>query len=193
MVEGVQGQPFVVKETGWGEFEISIKLYFATESNEKPQTLYHHLRLHPYGKTDSERELTQQNGEVISWCYEELIFNEPYEAFYEILTSGARPKGQPPPQPPAGAGKGKGKGAVAAPSNQYKLPEKHLPQGVLERTALIPVRSTPKSPFSREAEQKDLQMISDAMLQVKNMQEALTVELKEKDEKLKKLRAENEA
>ncbi|KAJ2892897.1 putative yeats family protein [Zalerion maritima] len=194
MIEGVQGQPFVVKETGWGEFEISIKLYFAAESNEKPQTLYHHLRLHPYGKTDQEKEATGKNNEVISWCYEDLLFNEPYEAFYETLTSGARPKGTPAPAPTHTTGKSKGKGASSStPANTYKIPEKHLPQQVLERTALIPIKSSPKSPFSREAEQQDLNRINDACAEVQKMQKVLSAELKEKEERLKKLKAENAA
>ena len=194
VVEGVQGQPFVVKETGWGEFEISIKLYFAAESNEKPQTLYHHLRLHPYGKDDQEREASIRNGDVISWCYEELLFNEPYEAFYEILTSGARPKGTPAPSAIThGSGKGKGKGGTANTTSTYKLPEKNLPQNVLERTALIPMKSTPKMPFSREAEARDIQLIADALAQVSKMQEKLGAEIKEKDGRLKKLKAENAA
>lgn len=92
MVEGVKGQPFQIHETGWGEFEITMKLYYVPESSEKPQTLYHHLRLHPFGRTEEEKEAMRLNGgEVISWVYEEQIFNEPYEPFYDILISGALP------------------------------------------------------------------------------------------------------
>ncbi|PHH85087.1 hypothetical protein CDD83_912 [Cordyceps sp. RAO-2017] len=39
MVEGEAGRPFAVHETGWGEFDITIKLYYVNESGEKPQTL----------------------------------------------------------------------------------------------------------------------------------------------------------
>ena len=109
MIDGKPGEPFVVKETGWGEFEITIKLYYVSESGEKPQTLYHHLRLHPYGRTEEEKETMRLNGgEVISWTYEEQIFNEPYEPFYEILTSGALPTTKS-----GGGGGGKGKGGSA--------------------------------------------------------------------------------
>lgn len=38
-----------VTETGWGEFDIIIKLFFAAESGEKPLQLVHHLKLHPWG------------------------------------------------------------------------------------------------------------------------------------------------
>ncbi|KAL2164417.1 hypothetical protein VTH06DRAFT_3633 [Thermothelomyces fergusii] len=92
MIEGEKGKAFELHETGWGEFEIAIKLYYVPESAEKPQTLYHHLRLHPYGRTEEEKAAMRLNGgEVISWAYEEQIFNEPYEPFYELLTSGAVP------------------------------------------------------------------------------------------------------
>ncbi|SNX82515.1 probable Protein AF-9 homolog [Melanopsichium pennsylvanicum] len=40
--------PFSVTETGWGEFEIQIKVFFVPEANEKPITLFHHLKLHPW-------------------------------------------------------------------------------------------------------------------------------------------------
>lgn len=38
--------PFEVTETGWGEFEIQIRVAFSTESGEKPITLFHVLKLH---------------------------------------------------------------------------------------------------------------------------------------------------
>lgn len=40
--------PYCVTETGWGEFEIQIKIFFVPEANEKPITLFHHLKLHPW-------------------------------------------------------------------------------------------------------------------------------------------------
>jgi YEATS domain-containing protein 4 len=87
VIENIQpGTPFQVSETGWGEFEIVIKIYYVPEASEKPQTLYHHLRLHPYGN-DAEKEEMRAKGEVISWSYEEQLFNEPNEQFYELLTN----------------------------------------------------------------------------------------------------------
>lgn len=40
--------PFQCTESGWGEFEIQIKIFFVPEANEKPITLFHHLKLHPW-------------------------------------------------------------------------------------------------------------------------------------------------
>lgn len=80
--------PFEVSESGWGEFEIQIKLFFRPESNEKPLTLFHYLKLHPYNGDEAELELArQQRRPVMSYTYEELLFNEPTEAMYEILTT----------------------------------------------------------------------------------------------------------
>ncbi|EPQ67405.1 Bgt-2480 [Blumeria graminis f. sp. tritici] len=50
------GGAFETHATGWGEIDISIKIYYVPESNEKPQSLYHHLVLHPYGESEEERE-----------------------------------------------------------------------------------------------------------------------------------------
>ncbi|KAF3938315.1 hypothetical protein ABW19_dt0208920 [Dactylella cylindrospora] len=82
--------PFEVSETGWGEFDINIKIFFRTESGEKPLQLYHHLTLHPFGP---DKEIAkEQNRPVHAYQYEELLFNEPTEAMYEILTSHKAPE-----------------------------------------------------------------------------------------------------
>lgn len=36
--------PFEITETGWGEFEVQIKLYFV-DVNEKPVTAFYYLKL----------------------------------------------------------------------------------------------------------------------------------------------------
>lgn len=77
--------PFQVTETGWGEFDVQIKIYFAQESAEKAVTLYHRLKLHPYGP--EAEKVKAEGGHVSSYQYEEVVFNEPTEAMYEILTS----------------------------------------------------------------------------------------------------------
>ncbi|KAJ3719367.1 yeats family-domain-containing protein [Lentinula raphanica] len=84
--------PFEVSETGWGEFEVTIKLHFVPESGEKALTIYHHLKLHPWsltGEPDSVPpvEVAQKAGPVHSWQYDEIVFNDPYQNFLNILTS----------------------------------------------------------------------------------------------------------
>src|ERR1700761_2083463 len=58
-VRMIESPPFEVEETGWGEFEIAIKFYFVPESPEKPQQLWHALKLHPY-TGDIEKQKTER-------------------------------------------------------------------------------------------------------------------------------------
>ena len=161
------GGAFEVHETGWGEFEITIKLYYVPESLEKPQTLYHHLRLHPYGETEEEKEKMKQRGEVPAAVYEEQLFNEPYENFFEILTS---------PAPPGKGGK-------------TKVLKGGMVSSVGERTALIPLTNRPGSEYSLETENLELGKIKAAIEQVKKIAEELSREIQEAEVTLAKLRA----
>ncbi|KZP21537.1 yeats family protein [Athelia psychrophila] len=83
--------PFEVTETGWGEFEIQIKITFIAESGEKAITFYHHLKLHPWTLTgDPEIPPLEQAialGPVHSWQYDEIVFTDPYQSFLNILTA----------------------------------------------------------------------------------------------------------
>ncbi|KAI8634559.1 hypothetical protein F5Y19DRAFT_116287 [Xylariaceae sp. FL1651] len=176
---------FVVDETGWGEFEITIKLYYDSKSGEKPQTLYHHLRLHPYGRNEAEKEAMRSGGEVIAWTYEEQVFNEPFEDFYKILTTGARDKGTP---APGAGGKGKGKGKNAS------TPAATTAEGdVKERSAMIPLTTRPGQPFSRETESAELKRLRDAEDKVNQMVLEMNKAVKAKEEELAALRASNKA
>lgn len=172
-VEAVYGQPFSVSETGWGEFEISIKLHYVAESLEKPQTLWHGLRLHPYGTEEEKAKQKEDGSEVKAWCYEEQIFNEPYEVFYEVLTNG--------PPPPAKGGKGKGRGTRDARLSV-------LNGGIGERTAMVPARSSVGQPFSRETEQLEIKRLKEAQTKVDEQTRELTAELKRKEALLASLR-----
>ncbi|KAI1213001.1 yeats family-domain-containing protein [Annulohypoxylon truncatum] len=162
---------FVVNETGWGEFEITIRLYYDSRSSEKPQTLYHHLRLHPYGRTEAEKEAMRNGGEVVAWVYEEQLFNEPFEDFYKVLTTGARDK-----HAPAG-GKGKGKGKAAAPPTESGGGGGE----VKERSAMIPLTNKPGQPFSRETEQLEIKRLKEAEDKVEQMVREMHKALREKE------------
>lgn len=111
----IEQAPFEVTETGWGEFDITIKIFFQPEASEKPITFNHHLKLHPwpidpilYAQPaliqDPSQPPPQPGGgdpnqpsnvviptpiisPVHSWQYEEIIFNEPTEHFYTTLLS----------------------------------------------------------------------------------------------------------
>ncbi|KAI4869525.1 yeats-domain-containing protein [Hypoxylon rubiginosum] len=153
---------FVVSETGWGEFEITVRLYYDGRSGEKPQTLYHHLRLHPYGRTDQEKEAMRNGGEVVAWVYEEQLFNEPFEDFYKALTTGARDRNA---SSAGGKGKGKGKNAAA----QSASGENTGGGEVKERSAMIPLANRPGQPFSRETEQVEIKRLKEAEDKVDRM------------------------
>ncbi|KAK4146217.1 yeats family-domain-containing protein [Dichotomopilus funicola] len=190
MIEATKNQPFLLRETGWGEFEITIKLYYAPESSEKPQTLYHHLRLHPYGRTDEEKETMRLNGgEVISWAYEEQLFNEPYEPFYEILTSGAVPASSAGPSKnstkPTAGGKSKEKGKDKDDQKPVRSEG-----GVLERSAMIPLTNRPGQPFSRETETVEVKKLQEALVKVEELMTKTKAEVAGREKRLKELKAE---
>jgi YEATS domain-containing protein 4 len=63
----IETPPYEVTETGWGEFEIMIKIYFVDPA-EKHQTLYHHLQLYP----KEEGGLSSQKA-VVSEHYDEIV------------------------------------------------------------------------------------------------------------------------
>lgn len=84
--------PFEVSETGWGEFEINIRISFVPEAGEKQLTLYHHLKLHPWveggdGPVPPPLDQAMKFGPVHSWQYDEIVFNEPFQSFLNILTA----------------------------------------------------------------------------------------------------------
>ncbi|KAK3295885.1 yeats family-domain-containing protein [Chaetomium fimeti] len=198
MIEGEKSKPFTLHETGWGEFEIAIKLYYVAESAEKPQTLYHHLRLHPYGRTEEEKETMRLNGgQVISWAYEEQLFNEPYEPFYEILTSGAMPASGSGGGGGGGGGGNKGgsKGGGGGGAGKSKEKEQAVKMvrsegGVLERSAMIPLTNRPGQPFSRETEQVEIKKLQEALVKVEELMTKTKEDVAGKEKRLKELKAE---
>lgn len=182
MVEGEPGKPFTVEETGWGEFDITIKLYYVNDSGEKPQTLYHYLRLHPYGRNEEEKQaMISSNGEICSWSYEEQLFNEPYEVFYNLLTQGAIPKGW---KPSGGKGKGKTRAPPPFPTDNNE---------VWEHSAMIPAHNRPGQPFSLETEAAEIRKLAEAQGQAEDMAKKILAELKAKEEQLATLKGENQA
>lgn len=88
--------PFEVQETGWGEFELIIKIYFV-DPNERPVTIYHHLRLFnqdpnnpaPVPKID-------KNKIVVSEHYDEIVFQDPSLMMTQILNAPPKPFTNPP-------------------------------------------------------------------------------------------------
>jgi len=73
--------PYEVTETGWGEFEIVIKIYFH-DTNERPVTLYHILKLF-----QSETNIMLGKKNLVSEFYDEIICHDPSPMMQQLLTS----------------------------------------------------------------------------------------------------------
>ncbi|KAJ7616264.1 yeats family-domain-containing protein [Mycena rosella] len=71
-----------------------IRITFVADAGEKPITLYHHLKLHPWTASGdleiSPLDVTLKAGPVHSGQYDELVLNDPFEMFL------ATPTGHPP-------------------------------------------------------------------------------------------------
>ena len=141
-----------------------VKLYFVSESSEKPQTLWHTLKIHPYGP-DAEVQRTEKRP-IVSQNYEEVVFNEPLEAFYDVLTGGPE--------------KGKGKGG--------KSGSKQAAMRGHDRTAEIPQRDSRENPYSKETESKELDRMKEALRKVDGMITIERQKLMEKEKMLEELR-----
>ncbi|XP_072969207.1 transcription initiation factor TFIID subunit 14b isoform X1 [Typha angustifolia] len=74
----VESAPFELSESGWGEFEIAITLFFHSDVCDKQLDLYHQLRLYP--DDDSGPQSTKKP--VVVETYDEIVFSEPTESFF---------------------------------------------------------------------------------------------------------------
>ncbi|KAF4548311.1 AF-9-like protein [Elsinoe fawcettii] len=142
----VEAPPFEVSETGYGEFEIELRLYFDASSGEKAQYRFHRLRLEAYGD-EAQVEMQRKENMVVAETCEIVEFNEPSHDFFGKLTGEEqfvhlKKKGT------GGKGKGRGKAKV-----EYEGGEPG---------AGLPDRGTADCPFSKEMERKVLEMLGDA-------------------------------
>lgn len=74
----VESPPFELSESGWGEFEIAISLFFHNDVCDKQLDLYHHLKLYP--EEDAGPQSTKKP--VVVESYDEIVFSEPSESFF---------------------------------------------------------------------------------------------------------------
>lgn len=75
----VESPPFELSESGWGEFEIAITLFFHSDVCDKQLDLYHQLKLYP--EEDNGPPQSTKKPVVIE-TYDEIVFSEPSEAFF---------------------------------------------------------------------------------------------------------------
>ncbi|XP_011201652.1 PREDICTED: YEATS domain-containing protein 4 [Bactrocera latifrons] len=85
--------PYEITETGWGEFEVVIKIYFH-DPTERPVTCYHILKLFQSPVVDGELSSTNldntkrmgaANVHLVSESYEEIVFQEPTQLMQHFL------------------------------------------------------------------------------------------------------------
>ncbi|KAF6160581.1 hypothetical protein GIB67_019521 [Kingdonia uniflora] len=74
----VESPPFELSESGWGEFEIAISLFFHSDVSDKQLDLYHHLKLYP----EEESGPQSMKKPVVVESYDEVVFYEPTESFF---------------------------------------------------------------------------------------------------------------
>lgn len=163
----VESPPFEVTESGWGEFEVQIKLFFVPEANEKAQTLWHALKLHPFG--EGAEGVRERRESVVSQCYEEVLFSEPVEPFYEILTQGAQ------------GGRG-GKGGGGKGSKQVAVRKGG------ERSAEIQARPSEGFPYSEKTEGEEIDRLRGAIKEVERLVEVEEGKLEWKEAEMEGLR-----
>eukprot|EP00035_Acanthoeca_spectabilis_P023185 m.448163 g.448163 ORF g.448163 m.448163 type:complete len:212 (-) comp19624_c0_seq1:1331-1966(-) len=65
--------PYEVSESGWGEFEINIKIYFV-DQKEKPISFYHLLKLYPVEGLQGSGATVLKDGALYSEFYDEIVF-----------------------------------------------------------------------------------------------------------------------
>jgi len=72
--------PFEISETGWGEFEAGIRIFFR-DNSEQPIDLFHQIRLYP----PSTQPQLNSKKPVVSESYDEVLFTSPTRQFYDQL------------------------------------------------------------------------------------------------------------
>ncbi|KAI0303971.1 yeats family protein [Russula brevipes] len=166
----VDKPPFEVTETGWGEFEIQIRITFVPEAAEKPILFYHHLKLHPWTASGGDveapppAEVAAQLGPVHSWQYDEIVFTDPFQQFLNTLTA----------HPPTPLRKARRRPVPFHTANPGSLEASK--GGVPEFTAVM--------------EKDEIQRFDDARKKVTEEQEKLRTSLVEKEKELERLRRE---
>ncbi|KAI9183881.1 NuA4 histone H4 acetyltransferase complex and the SWR1 complex subunit [Blastocladiella emersonii ATCC 22665] len=78
--------PFEVIETGWGEFETLISIHLH-DFSEKPVKMAHMLRLFPPEGEPPVPADPARPGMLVTERFDEIIVNEPTEAFYETVVN----------------------------------------------------------------------------------------------------------
>jgi len=98
----VSKPPYEVSETGWGEFEVQVKIHF-NDANERPVTFYHVLKLFHgnegpgganagtgsgsgAGSGPTAVTIVQGRKTALREGYDEIVFHEPTQYIHTLLT-----------------------------------------------------------------------------------------------------------
>lgn len=82
----IEEPPWEVKETGYGEFGVELRLYFSPESSEKALYREHYLVLGAYGTEEQQARQLREN-KIVAERLETIEFNEPTSEFFRSLTA----------------------------------------------------------------------------------------------------------
>lgn len=172
----IEEEPFQVQETGYGEFEVELRLYFDSASGEKAQYRIHRLRLEPYG-TEAEQAAQRAANSVVAETLEIVEFNEPSQEFFAKMTSEEqfehlRKKS-------GGKGRGKGRGGKGE-------KEKIEYEGDREPSANLPERASENPNWNRQREKQLLDMLANAQRELNN---SIEQERKKAEERQRRLAA----
>ncbi|KAK6003791.1 hypothetical protein QM012_009562 [Aureobasidium pullulans] len=169
----VEAPPFQIQETGYGEFDIEMRLYFDSSSGEKAQYRSHRLRLEPYG-SEEQQKMQKDANMVTSETCEIVEFNEPSHDFFAKMTAEDQFAHL---QKKGGGAKGGGRGAKGRGARiEY--------EGGREPTANLPDRGSEALPWSKELEKKMLDMLATAQ---KDMDVEIEREKKRAEDRQKRL------
>jgi len=80
----VTNPPYEITESGWGEFEVVIKIFFQ-DVQEKPLTFQHLLKLFP-----SENILVIGKRAIVYETYNEIMFHDPTPQMLPFLTANRK-------------------------------------------------------------------------------------------------------
>lgn len=162
----VEEPPFQIEETGWGGFQVEIKLFFIPEVG-RAQDRVHFLQLETYGD-EAQQQKQKEEKMVRSEFLDYIEFNEPTEALFDILTDESQF------QVPRTTGKGKGKVPL----------KRENGEGSVE----LPETSTASNPYSKELEESNLTLLKKALAQVEELSASEDAKLKSVREQLAKVR-----
>jgi len=82
----VNDPPYEIKESGWGEFEATIKIFFIDPA-ERHVTFYHILKLF-----NTDPSIIAGKKPLVSEFYDEIVFQEPTQTMYNLLHTSRVPK-----------------------------------------------------------------------------------------------------